>query len=53
MTAHIKPLVAIVLMLALFGCVTAEKMSQLRPGMTKAEVVSVLGRPDGYKQIAG
>jgi hypothetical protein len=29
------------------------KMSRLHPGMTKAEVVSVLGKPDGYKQIAG
>ena len=36
---------------SLFSCVTGEKMSQLYPGMTKAEVVAVLGRPDGYKQI--
>jgi SmpA / OmlA family len=41
------------LILCLFGCVTGEKMSRLHPGMTKAEVVSVLGRPDGYKQIVG
>jgi outer membrane protein assembly factor BamE (lipoprotein component of BamABCDE complex) len=38
-------------MLPQFGCVTGEKMSQLRPGMTKAEVVSVLGGPDGYKRV--
>jgi outer membrane protein assembly factor BamE (lipoprotein component of BamABCDE complex) len=43
----------IALTLSLFGCVTGEKMSRLHPGMTKAEVVSVLGRPDGYKEIAG
>ena len=30
---------------------TGEKMSQLHHGMTKGEVVAVLGRPDGYKQI--
>jgi hypothetical protein len=41
------------LILCLFGCVTGEKMSQLHPGGTKAEVVSALGRPDGYKQIEG
>jgi len=28
-------------------------MSQLHPGITKTEVVSVLGRPDGYKEVAG
>lgn len=41
------------LILSLFGCVAGEKMSRLHPGMTKAEVVSVLGRPDGYKRIEG
>lgn len=41
------------LMLSLFGCVTGEKMSRLHPGMTKSEVVSVLGKPDGYNQIEG
>jgi hypothetical protein len=41
------------LILCLFGCVTGEKISRLHPGMTKAQVVSVLGRPEGYKQIEG
>jgi len=26
-------------------------MSSLRPGMTKAQVVGVLGQPDGYRKI--
>ena len=31
---------AIVLVLALFGCATGEKMSQLHPGITKAKGLS-------------
>ena len=53
MNAPTRLIAAIVLALPLFGCVTGEKMSRLHPGMTKAEVVSALGRPDGYKQIGG
>ncbi|WP_219909547.1 hypothetical protein [Chromobacterium haemolyticum] len=34
---------------ALVGCATGEKMSSLRPGMTRTEVVSILGEPDGFK----
>ena len=37
------------MLLAISGCVTGEKMSSLRPGMSKAEVVSILGQPDGYR----
>jgi len=53
MNAPLRLIAVIALMLSLLGCVTGEKMSQVHPGMTKAEVVSVLGRPDGYKQFAG
>jgi hypothetical protein len=53
MNAPTRLVATIALTLSLFGCVTGEKMSGLHPGMTKAEVLSVLGRPDGYKQIAG
>jgi hypothetical protein len=53
MNALTRFVTTIALTLSLFGCVTGEKMSGLHPGMTKAEVVSVLGKPDGYKQIAG
>jgi hypothetical protein len=37
----------------LIGCVTGEKMSRLHPGMTKAQVVSTLGRPDGFRTENG
>ena len=26
-------------------------MSSLRPGMSKADVISILGQPDGYKTV--
>jgi hypothetical protein len=35
----------------LCGCVTGEKISRLHTGMAKAEVVQVLGTPDGDKQV--
>jgi hypothetical protein len=53
MEIPVRTIGTLALILCLFGCVTGEKMSRLHPGMRKAEVVSVLGRPDGYKQIAG
>jgi hypothetical protein len=31
------------------SCVTGEKMSSLNPGITKAQVIATLGRPDGYQ----
>jgi|ERR1700704_446276 hypothetical protein len=40
-------LVPLSLMIA--SCVTGEKMSSLSPGMTKAQVIATLGRPDGYQ----
>jgi hypothetical protein len=36
--------------LALSACVTGEKFSRLRPGMTKPQVESLLGSPKGYAQ---
>ena len=39
----------IVSLLLLAGCVTGEKMTQLRPGMSKDEVEKILGRPDGFE----
>jgi SmpA/OmlA family protein len=35
---------------AFTSCVTGEKFSQLHPGMTKAQVLSLLGNPKGYEQ---
>lgn len=37
-----------ILTLAFSGCVTGEKMTSIRPGMSQAEVEQVLGRPDGF-----
>jgi hypothetical protein len=37
------------LALLIASCVTGEKMSSLSPGMTKAQVIATLGRPDGYQ----
>jgi hypothetical protein len=37
------------LTLLVTSCVTGEKMSSLNPGMTKAQVIATLGRPDGYQ----
>ena len=34
----------------LSACVMGDKISQLRPGMTKAAVINKLGAPDGYRQ---
>ena len=33
------------------SCATGEKMSRLSPGKTKAEVVDILGNPDGFKKV--
>ena len=40
----------LVICLTLTACATGEKFSQLRPGMTKAQVISLLGNPKGYAQ---
>ena len=37
----------------LIGCATGEKMGSLRPGMSTAEVQSILGRPDGFRTVDG
>ena len=39
---------AVILLFA--GCARGEKFSQLHPGMTKPQVVSLLGNPKGYEQ---
>jgi hypothetical protein len=35
--------------LSLSACVMGDKISEIRPGMTKAQVIAKLGTPDGYK----
>ena len=39
---------ALVVHLLVCGCTTGERFTQLRPGMTKTEVISLLGNPKGY-----
>jgi hypothetical protein len=39
-------------MLAVFlaACTTGEKMADVHEGMTKAQVISTLGQPDGFRR---
>ena len=38
------------LSLALIGCVTGERMQSIREGMSKEEVIGILGNPDGFQR---
>jgi hypothetical protein len=40
------------LSLALAGCTAGDKVSQLTPGMTKAQVIGMMGKPVGYSSEA-
>jgi hypothetical protein len=40
----------LILCLFIAGCTTGEKFSRLHPGMTKDQVISLLGNPKGYEQ---
>ena len=44
-------LLVVVISGVLSGCTTGEKMSSVRPGMTKGQVVGLLGQPDGYRRV--
>ncbi len=35
---------------ALVGCITGERMQSVREGMSKDEVIGVLGNPDGFQR---
>lgn len=37
------------LFLLITGCVTGDRMGGIREGMSKEDVVSILGNPDGFK----
>jgi hypothetical protein len=37
------------LLLTITGCATGEKAARLSPGMSHADVVQILGRPDGFR----
>lgn len=43
-------LVGVTLMLALSACITGERMQSVQEGMSKEEVVTILGNPDGFQR---
>jgi hypothetical protein len=45
-----KALLLIALTALIGGCVTGQKMGDIHEGMSKNEVVSILGNPDGYQR---
>jgi len=44
-----KSKVALIGMLLLAGCASDKKFAQIQPGMTRQQVVAILGQPNGYK----
>jgi len=38
-----------ILLIAITGCATGEKVTRLSPGMPQTDVVGTLGRPDGFR----
>ena len=38
-----------ILLITIIGCATGEKVTRLSPGLSQADVVGTLGRPDGFK----
>ena len=45
-----RTIVGVSLMLVLSACVMGERMQSVREGMSKDEVISVLGNPDGFQR---
>lgn len=45
-----KKIIVLIIIACLAGCATGEKMSRLKEGMTKTEVIDVLGDPDGFQR---
>jgi hypothetical protein len=43
-----RALVALALVAALAACTTGEKITDIHEGMTETQVISMLGRPDGF-----
>ena len=37
-------------LIASIGCATGERMQRMREGMSKDEVIAVLGNPDGFQR---
>ena len=38
-----------ILLITITGCATGEKVTRLSPGMSQADVIGTLGRPDGFR----
>lgn len=45
-----RMIASIGLLFALSACVTGERMQSVREGMSKDEVISTLGNPDGFQR---
>jgi len=45
-----KALILLTLAILLAGCVAGESAKRVDPAMTKEQVMSIMGRPDGYKK---
>lgn len=45
-----RKIIVLIIIGCLAGCATGEKMSRLKEGMTKTEVIDVLGDPDGFQR---
>lgn len=48
--SHISSyLILCILLMVITGCATGEKVTGLSPGMSQADVVGAIGRPDGFR----
>jgi hypothetical protein len=43
-------LLPLLMTFTLYGCVTGERMQAIREGMSRDQVVSMLGNPDGFQR---
>ena len=44
-------LISLIVPLCLSACVTGERVSNIDPGMSKEEVLNIMGKPDGFRQV--
>jgi len=45
-----KAPILLILAILLAGCVAGERAKRVDPAMTKEQVTSIMGRPDGYRK---
>jgi len=48
-----RKMIYIAIVVLISACATGERIVRLDPGMTKGQVVEVMGRPDGFKAQDG